>query len=176
MARVPSVPGLATIITDTTHSKMAPSVEQNGQTAPKATSSPLPDKQQETDRMIEKLGDVIKYAVFPTGAPCRHYRNTLDRAIEAHPLFTPPKPQQTLFFMWDFVQRSRHMLQNLPSNKRKAEEQFDDVVGRCIYTKVLISDSNDMLAMMTGVDPKNAVDFGDDVRRGMDEVNKVTRP
>ncbi|KAI9748888.1 MAG: hypothetical protein M1815_002883 [Lichina confinis] len=136
---------------------MAPSVEQNGQTASKATSSPLPDKQQETDRMIEKLGDVIK-------------------AIEAHPLFTPPKPQQTLFFMWDFVQRSRHMLQNLPSNKRKAEEQFDDVVGRCIYTKVLISDSNDMLAMMTGVDPKNAVDFCDDVRRGMDEVNKVTRP
>ena len=152
---------------------MAPSAKQNEQIAPGATSSPLPDKQQKIDKMIEKLGDVITYVVIPTRAPCRHYRNTLDRAIEAHPLFIPPKPQQTLYFMWDFIQRSRHMLQNLPSNKGKADEQLQDVMGRCLYTEILINDTTGKLAIMTGADPKNPVDFGDDVRRAMEEMTKV---
>ncbi|KAI9785248.1 MAG: hypothetical protein M1816_000496 [Peltula sp. TS41687] len=81
----------------------------------------------------------------------------------------------TIYFTWDFVQRSRHMLRELPKvrrdqGQRAAKEQFADAVGRCIFGKILINDTTGKLALMTGGDPSQPVDFGDEVKRKADQV------
>ncbi|KAI9882191.1 MAG: hypothetical protein M1823_006061 [Watsoniomyces obsoletus] len=119
---------------------------------------PLPE-QAVIDKCIDKLGDLIE-------------------ALESHPLFTPPKPQATLYYMWDFVNRNRHLMRELPKVKEEqgqqaAERQWSDAVGRCVFAKILINDTSGKLALMTGADPSNPLDFGDDVKKEADELEGV---
>lgn len=84
----------------------------------------------------------------------------------------------TIYFTWDFVQRSRHMLRELPKvrreqGRRAAKEQFSDAVQRCIFSKILINDDTGKLALMTGGDPNNPVDFGEVVKQKAEGVEQA---
>lgn len=67
------------------------------------------------------------------------------------------------------------MLRTLPETlakdgKRAADDAFFDVAGRTIYTQILIDDKSPKLTMMTGGDPKNVFDFGDEIKLRAKEV------
>lgn len=81
--------------------------------------------------------------------------------------------------MWDFINRSRHMLRTLPGNptpetpnppartaaeKKAADEVWFDVMGRCVYTKTLMDDRGPKLTVITGGDPSSPFDFGEECR------------
>lgn len=80
----------------------------------------------------------------------------------------PPKTNKPLWFTWDFVQRTRHILQQIDADKldgedAKALEAYDDVLGRCFMTGMIIGDaSGKMVETMVG---EKAVDFGEEARR-----------
>lgn len=84
----------------------------------------------------------------------------------------------TIYFTWDFVQRSRQMLRDLPKvqleqGRRAAKEQYSDAIQRTIFSKILINDTTGKLAIMTGGDPRNPVDFGDAVKQKAEEVERT---
>ena len=61
------------------------------------------------------------------------------------------------------------MLRELPKVREEkgeeaAEEQWSDALQRCIFSKILINDTTGKLAIMTGGDPRNPVDFGQNVK------------
>ncbi|KAI9818209.1 MAG: hypothetical protein M1827_000834 [Pycnora praestabilis] len=90
-------------------------------------------------------------------------------ALEAHPEMQPPHAHKTIYYIWDFVQRSRHMLNQLDPAKidtrDNAEvEDFQDILGRCAFAETLINDDSGRLTMMTGGDPSRPFDFGADVK------------
>ncbi|KZF26847.1 hypothetical protein L228DRAFT_279997 [Xylona heveae TC161] len=75
------------------------------------------------------------------------------------------RSNRTLFFMWDFCQRTRSWLRNLDvskleANDEKAVETYNDCISRCIMTKIMIHDTSGKTALMTLSDPKNPTDFG----------------
>ncbi|KAI9840811.1 MAG: hypothetical protein M1837_001284 [Sclerophora amabilis] len=117
------------------------------------SASSIPEAVQTT---ITKLGELVE-------------------ALESHPLWTPPQPNKVLYFMWDFVNRSRQMLRDLPTVRQEkgqaaAAEQLTDVVGRCSFSKMLMDDAEGKMGMMMGGDPRNPLDFGDPVRVKAKEV------
>ncbi len=70
------------------------------------------------------------------------------------------------------------MLRELPNVKAKdgekaAEAQYADVVGRCTFSKILINDTSGKMAMLTMADPRNPLDFGEDVKKKADELDEV---
>ena len=91
--------------------------------------------------------------------------------MEANPRFDHDNPlcsPKSLFYTWDFVQRTRHNLSQisvaaLQAGDKAAQDEFYDVNSRCAMTTVMIGDkSGKMLrAMVPGEQP---VDFGDSVR------------
>lgn len=48
------------------------------------------------------------------------------RAIEAHELWTPPKPSPTLYWVWDFVKRSKYMLSEFENIQHGRPLQYPD--------------------------------------------------
>ncbi|KAI9754214.1 MAG: hypothetical protein M4579_004811 [Chaenotheca gracillima] len=107
------------------------------------------DEDKDINVAIEKLGELVD-------------------AIEGHVLWTPPNPNKALFFMWDFVQRSRHMLRTAPEvfeqrGAAAANEQVSDVAGRSIFTKILMQDTTGKFSIMVGQDPNNPLDFGETI-------------
>lgn len=69
-------------------------------------------------------------------------------------------------------------MRELPNTKQEkgekaAESQWSDAVGRCVFTKILVNDTTGKLALMTGADPSNPLDFGDEVKRRAEEVEKA---
>lgn len=56
-------------------------------------ASPLPP-QEVRDDITVKLADLV-------------------RSLQSHPSFTPPEPPRGLFHVWDFVNRSRYIMEEL---------------------------------------------------------------
>ena len=80
---------------------------------------------------------------------------------------TPPATNKPLWFTWDFVQRTRFNLNNIDISKLDAEdpaavEEYSDVLGRCMLSNLIISDTTgETVEKMVG---EKAVDFGADAR------------
>uniref|UniRef100_A0A093VBL5 Uncharacterized protein n=1 Tax=Talaromyces marneffei PM1 TaxID=1077442 RepID=A0A093VBL5_TALMA len=90
-------------------------------------------------------------------------------AFENHPLMQPPVAHPTLFFLFDFIRNTRKELraidiQKLREGDAEAKKQIMDVIGRNGLTSALINDTSGKLAIMTGSDPGNPVDFGPDIK------------
>ncbi|PMD13798.1 hypothetical protein NA56DRAFT_651452 [Hyaloscypha hepaticicola] len=98
-------------------------------------------------------------------------------AITAHPEWrAPPNPQPTLFYLWDFVNRSKYMLseyetikdgravekpQNFTGSVGKGEKAavsvFSKVCSRTFMVDMMVNDTSGKTAMITG-GPR--IDFG----------------
>lgn len=79
----------------------------------------------------------------------------------------PPATNKCLFYIWDFVQRTRFNLNNidigkLDANDPAAVEEYKDALGRCLLSHVLISDRSDQYVERICGDPP--IDFGPDAR------------
>jgi len=104
-------------------------------------------------------------------------------AIEHHAQRTPPTPNRTLYFVWDFVQRTKYMFAEVDniqnsrplqhpeqfrpapgSGPQAAVKVFDDACGRCQLVNLLVTDTSGKTAMMTGQAPGEIVDFGAEAR------------
>ncbi|MCJ1443180.1 MAG: hypothetical protein MMC23_003678 [Stictis urceolatum] len=113
--------------------------------------------------------------------------NELDRrllalieSLESHPNMDHDNPTNThpksLYYTWDFVQRTRHELSqisraNLDAGETQAKERFVEVVGRCKMVRMLVTDrSGDMVRKVTG--GQAGVDFGP-VARARAEVLRI---
>lgn len=73
---------------------------------------------------------------------------------------------KTLFFTWDFVQRTRGNLLQIPVgtleiNDKDALEKYSDCVGRAIMAEMIITEKTPMAAMMRG----GELDFGFETRK-----------
>ncbi|KAF7718777.1 Uncharacterized protein PECH_004236 [Penicillium ucsense] len=102
----------------------------------------------------------------------------LIEAFEAHPQMAAPTPHPTLFFLCDFVKNTHNSLKSVDANKyasgdHKARETVQEVVGRNQFTSVLANDNSGKLAMMTGGDPTNPIDFGHDIKAKAKAVAEV---
>lgn len=74
-----------------------------------------------------------------------------------------PKP---LYFTWDFVQRTRGNLSQIPVEMFEADgqdalEKYSDCVGRAIMAEIIITENTPMAAMMRG----GELDFGLETRK-----------
>ncbi|KAI9832845.1 MAG: hypothetical protein M1826_001011 [Phylliscum demangeonii] len=98
-------------------------------------------------------------------------------AIQAHPQWQPPHNMHNkLYFIWDFIGRSRQMVIEVPQTQREkgadaANKQYNEAAQRLIFTRILMNDNSAKAAMVTMSDPARPVDFGPDVKRKMDEVD-----
>jgi len=117
-----------------------------------------------------KLGALILY---PTPSRPLHVSpptDPLTSALEAHPAMNRTNPvdsNKSLFFTWDFIQRTRHNLNKIDVAKLDADdpaarEEYMDVIGRSSLSNMIISDtSGETMTKMTGEPP---LDFGPDAR------------
>ncbi|KFX90349.1 hypothetical protein O988_04198 [Pseudogymnoascus sp. VKM F-3808] len=131
-------------------------------------AAPTPEKRA---AMEQKLGELIQ-------------------AIENHELWTPPTPNQTLYHVWDFLNRSKYMLSEFdnieagrplthPNQFRPApgtgaaaaKRVYDDVVGRNMMAQMMVTDTTGKTAMLTG--GSGAVDFGSDAKEKVRALNSV---
>ncbi|KAL2009137.1 hypothetical protein VTN00DRAFT_7331 [Thermoascus crustaceus] len=90
-------------------------------------------------------------------------------SFEAHPLMQPPNAHPTVFFLFDFVRNTHRTLKSIDAEKLRAgdsesRQKANDVIGRNHFTNILVNDSTGKLALMTGGDPQNPVDFGPDIK------------
>jgi len=81
----------------------------------------------------------------------------------------PPNTHPTIFFMFDFIRNTHNQLLSIDLDKLQAgdpeaKKQASDVMGRNNFTNILINDPTGKLALMTGGDPSNPVDFGADIK------------
>lgn len=81
----------------------------------------------------------------------------------------PPDTHPTLFFLFDFIRNTRKELraidvQKLRDGDTEAKQQLMDVMGRNGFTSALINDTSGKLAILTGGDPSNPVDFGPEIK------------
>lgn len=79
------------------------------------------------------------------------------------------QPHPTLFFLLDFIRNTRRTLQAIDQEKLHAGDsesvaKAKDVTSRNMFTLVLVKDTSGKLALMTGGDPSDPIDFGDDIR------------
>ncbi|KAJ5459832.1 uncharacterized protein N7458_001384 [Penicillium daleae] len=104
--------------------------------------------------------------------------NELIEAFEAHPQLQPPTPHPTAFFLFDFIKNTHNALKRVDASKyasgdRQAREAVQEVVGRNQFASVLLTDSSGKLAMMTGSDPSNPIDFGPTIKAKAAAVTEV---
>lgn len=81
----------------------------------------------------------------------------------------PPNTHPTIFFLMDFVRNTQRMLRNIDADKfaagdPAARDAAQEVLGRNQFASVLLNDSSGKLALMTGSDPTNPIDFGPDIK------------
>lgn len=73
---------------------------------------------------------------------------------------------KSLFFTWDFVQRTRGNLSHIPieileADNHDALEQYRDCVGRAIMAEMVITEKTPVAALMRG----GELDFGYEIRK-----------
>ncbi|KAI9717510.1 MAG: hypothetical protein M1812_004651 [Candelaria pacifica] len=99
----------------------------------------------------------------------------LINSLETHSGFTSSPQNKTVYFMHDFVTRSKTMLNALDTSKldagdRGTKKALQDIHGRCMFAKLMITDTTGKTAMMTGGDPSKPLDFGDEIRGRVEAV------
>lgn len=83
---------------------------------------------------------------------------------------TPANRKTKIYFLWDFVGRTRGMMATIsPSLPRVEKGQWQDVKGRAMFTKVLIDDENSPRARMMFAGCEEA-DIGDEVKQASNRV------
>ena len=107
-------------------------------------------------------------------------RDKFPSSFENHPLMQPPDTHPTLFFIFDFIRNTRKELraidiQKLREGDAEAKKQIVDVIGRNGFTSALINDTSGRLAIMTGGDPGNPVDFGPEIKEKIRALGKEKR-
>ncbi|KAH1325320.1 hypothetical protein KXX47_009769 [Aspergillus fumigatus] len=98
-------------------------------------------------------------------------------SFEAHPQMQPPNTHPTIFFLFDFIRNAHRELQGIDMDKFRAGDanarrMAQDVLGRNNFTNALVNDTTGKLALMTGGDPNNPVDFGEDIREKAKAINR----
>ncbi|OJJ43452.1 hypothetical protein ASPZODRAFT_136317 [Penicilliopsis zonata CBS 506.65] len=81
-----------------------------------------------------------------------------------------PTPNPTIFFISDFVRSTHRTLHQVDASAfamgdQNARAAVKEVIGRNSFTDILVNDTTGKLALMTGQDPRNPVDFGPDIKR-----------
>lgn len=81
----------------------------------------------------------------------------------------PPDVNPSVFFLFDFVRTTHRNFKSIDAQKFKTGDQqsrqaAQDVSERNQFTDQLVNDRSGKLAAMTGDDPANPVDFGDEIR------------
>ncbi|KFY17697.1 hypothetical protein V491_04951 [Pseudogymnoascus sp. VKM F-3775] len=141
-------------------------------------SAPTAEKRAALD---QKLGELIQVLIL----------GPFDKAIENHELWVPPTPNQTLYHVWDFLNRSKYMLSEFdnieagralthPNQFRPApgtganaaKQVYQDVVGRNMMAQMMITDTSGKTAMLTG-NSGPPVDFGTDAKEKVRALNAV---
>lgn len=123
------------------------------------------------DKVDSQMGELLTYA-FPYQPFCTCQTSQLtetNRAFESHPQMQPPATHPTLFFLFDFVRTTHRTLKSIDAEKfrtgdSEARSQAQEVVSRNQFANMLVSDQTGKLALMTGGDPTNPLDFGDEIR------------
>lgn len=92
------------------------------------------------------------------------------RSFEAHPLMQPPSVNSTAFFLFDFIRNTHRLFKSIDAEKfqssvREDRDKAQEVLERNQFANLLVSDTTGKLALMTGGDPRNPVDFGDEIRQ-----------
>ena len=82
----------------------------------------------------------------------------------------PPSVNPTVFFLFDFVRNTHRLFKSIDvdgfkAGQRAARDKLQEVKSRNQFANILVNDSTGKLALMTGGDPANPVDFGDDIRQ-----------
>lgn len=82
----------------------------------------------------------------------------------------PPTPNPTMFFTFDFLRNTHRQLRDIDADKflagdRAARGAAQEVLGRIQFANTLVNDRSGKLALLTGGDPNQGVDFGDEIRR-----------
>lgn len=81
----------------------------------------------------------------------------------------PPNTNSNIFFVFDFIRNTHNALLAIDVDKLRrgdaeAKKQATDVISRNHFANLLINDTTGKLALMTGGDPRNPVDFGPDIK------------
>lgn len=123
-------------------------------------------------KMDDQMGELLEYiflSIPPQSLSTLTEHKKKPSSFENHPLMQPPDTHPTLFFLFDFIRNTRKELraidiQKLREGDTEAKKQIIDVIGRNEFTSALINDTSGRLAIMTGGDPGNPVDFGTDIK------------
>lgn len=81
----------------------------------------------------------------------------------------PPHVNPTIFFLFDFIRNTQRQFKTIDPEKflagdKDARQQVSEVIARNHFANELINDKTGKLAMMTGDDPNNPVDFGPEIK------------
>lgn len=73
---------------------------------------------------------------------------------------------KALFFTWDFIQRTRGKLSQIPvekleSNDKGALEKYSDCVGRAIMAEMIVTEKTPVATLMRG----GELDYGYEIRK-----------
>ncbi|RFU24147.1 hypothetical protein B7463_g12189, partial [Scytalidium lignicola] len=112
-------------------------------------------------------------------------------AIEEHEAWTPPNPHKTLFYVWDFANRSKYMIseyENIKDGKplqhpeqfrpapgkgeQAAAKVFADSCARTMMVQTLVNDKSGKTAMMTGQSGA-PVEFTQKIKDAVDNLMKI---
>jgi len=126
------------------------------------------------------VGDAVPTNASPKFAKLFNSLNDLYSKLAHHPamapnlqqtFMTPANSKNKVYFMWDFVGRTRGLMALVdPSLPEKDKEQWDDIAQRAIYGDVLVQDTTGKTEVMfAGCAP---ADFGDEVKAASKEVVK----
>ena len=82
----------------------------------------------------------------------------------------PPHVSPTIFFLFDFIKNTYSMFKTIDidqfrSGDKTARDKAQEVYSRNQFANTLVNDRSGKLAAMTGGDPVNPADFGDEIRR-----------
>lgn len=91
------------------------------------------------------------------------------------PYMTPANSKNKVYFMWDFVGRTRGMLEGVRKSE-KGDEMWEDVVGRSQYAVVLIKDKTGQLETMLSAPYGKNFDqavFGEEVLEAADRLASI---
>lgn len=110
--------------------------------------------------------------------------------ITAHPQWNPSDPNPTLYYVWDFVNRSKYMLseyENIKagqpiqhpnqfqggagSGEKAAISCFQNVCGRTMMLDMMVNDTTGMMRGMTGGGP--AVDYGQGIKNAVKALQEA---
>ncbi|KAF2097373.1 hypothetical protein NA57DRAFT_77630 [Rhizodiscina lignyota] len=86
---------------------------------------------------------------------------------------TPAYCKTKVYFMWDFVGRTRGMMDMVdPAKPENQKETWEDLTGRAIFSDVLIHDTTGKADMMF-INCDEDAEFGDEVKAAGRAVSRA---